>query len=624
MEKNKMDLSQKILSDITHHMKYAKFLPDQFRRETFEETVDRNVQMHVKKFPHLEDEIRSAYTFVYDRKVLPSMRSMQFAGEAIEKNNSRIFNCSFVPMDHQRAFSEIMFLLLSGCGVGFSVQTHHIEKLPEIRKPNDKRTIKFLIGDSVEGWADSIKAMIKSYFEGTSKIRFDYSDIRPKGARLVTAGGKAPGPQPLKECLIKIEGILEQKENGDKLSSIEVHDIVCVIADAVLAGGIRRSALISFFDADDHEMISCKSGSWWETHPYRGRANNSAVLMRSKITESFFMNLWEKIQMSGSGEPGIMLTNDKDVLGNPCNEVALRSNQMCNLVEINASDIVDQEDYNNRVRSAAFIATLQASYTDFHYLRDIWKRTTEKEALIGVSMTGVASNKIFELNIKEAAEIVKNENERVAELIKINKAARTTTCKPAGTTSLIFGTSSGIHAWHDKFYIRRIRVGKNEPIYAYLKQNHPALIEDEYFRPHDTAVICVPQKAPDNSTLRNEETSLELLERIKQVHADWIKPGHRKGANTNNVSATISVKPDEWDVVGQWMWENRDSYTGLSVLPFSDHTYIQAPFETCTEEEYNRLFQSLQSVDLSQIFESEDETDLQGELACAGAGCIVV
>jgi ribonucleoside-diphosphate reductase alpha chain len=424
--------------------------------------------------------------------------------------------------------------------------------------------------------------------------------------------------------LIKIEGILEQKENGDKLSSIEVHDIVCVIADAVLAGGIRRSALISFFDADDHEMISCKSGSWWETHPYRGRANNSAVLMRSKITESFFMNLWEKIQMSGSGEPGIMLTNDKDVLGNPCNEVALRSNQMCNLVEINASDIVDQEDYNNRVRSAAFIATLQASYTDFHYLRDIWKRTTEKEALIGVSMTGVASNKIFELNIKEAAEIVKNENERVAELIKINKAARTTTCKPAGTTSLIFGTSSGIHAWHDKFYIRRIRVGKNEPIYAYLKQNHPALIEDEYFRPHDTAVICVPQKAPDNSTLRNEETSLELLERIKQVHADWIKPGHRKGANTNNVSATISVKPDEWDVVGQWMWENRDSYTGLSVLPFSDHTYIQAPFETCTEEEYNRLFQSLQSVDLSQIFESEDETDLQGELACAGAGCIVV
>lgn len=618
-----MDLSQKILSDITHHMKYAKFLPNQFRRETFEETVNRNIDMHVKKFPHLEDEIRNAYKFVFDRKVLPSMRSMQFAGEAIEKNNARIFNCSFVPMDHQRAFSEIMFLLLSGCGVGFSVQTHHIEKLPEIRKPNEKRTIKFLIGDSVEGWADSIKAMIKSYFEGTSKIRFDYSDIRPKGARLVTAGGKAPGPQPLKECLIKIEGILEQKENGDKLSSLEVHDIVCVIADAVLAGGIRRSALISFFDADDQEMISCKSGSWWETHPYRGRANNSAVLMRSKISESFFMNLWEKIQMSGSGEPGVVLSNDKDVLGNPCMEIALRSNQMCNLVEINASDILDQEDYNNRVRSASFIATLQASYTDFHYLRDIWKRTTEKEALIGVSMTGIASNKVFNLNIKEAAEIVKQENERVADLIKINKAARTTTCKPAGTTSLIFGTSSGIHAWHDNFYIRRVRVGKNEPIYAYLKQNHPALIEDEYFRPHDTAVICVPQKAPDNSTLRNEETSIELLERIKQVHADWIKPGHRKGANTNNVSATISVKPDEWDVVGKWMWENRDSYTGLSVLPFSDHTYVQAPFETCTEEEYNRLFQSLQNVDLSQIFESEDETDLQGEVACGNSGCEV-
>lgn len=313
-----MDISQKILSDITHHMKYARFLKDELRREAYEETVERNMQMHIKKHPHMEQEIRDAYKFVFERKVLPSMRSMQFGGRAIEVNPIRIFNCSFVAIDDVRAFNEIMFLLLGGTGVGYSVQKHHVEKLPEIRKPNSKRTRRFLISDSIEGWADSIKSLMRSYFDGGPKVRFDFSDIRPKGARLITAGGKAPGPQPLRECLLKVEGILESKNDGDKLEPIEVHDIICYIADAVLAGGIRRSALICLFSADDDEMISCKSGAWWETNAQRGRANNSAVILRHRITKEYFLDLWERIKSSGAGEPGIFFTNDKEWGTNPC------------------------------------------------------------------------------------------------------------------------------------------------------------------------------------------------------------------------------------------------------------------------------------------------------------------
>ena len=617
-----MTLSNEILSEITVFMKYAKYIPELQRRETWEELVTRNKTMHLKKYPKLSEEIEEVYKMVYDKKILPSMRSMQFAGKPIEISPNRVYNCAYLPIDDIRAFGETMFLLLGGTGVGYSVQKHHVEALPEIRKPGEKRTKRFLVADSIEGWADAVKALIKSYFAGTSRIDFDFSDIRPKGARLVTSGGKAPGPQPLKECLVKIQGILDTKENGDKLSPIEVHDIICHIADAVLAGGIRRAALISLFSADDDEMISCKSGNWWETNPQRGRANNSAALMRHKLTKEFFMDLWKRVELSGAGEPGIYLTNDKDWGTNPCCEIALRPFQFCNLCEVNVSDIESQEDLNARVKAAAFVGTLQAGYTNFHYLRDVWRRTTEKDALIGVSMTGIGSGTVLGYNMKEAAKVVKEENIRVAELIGINKSARTTTVKPAGTTSLTLGTSSGIHAWHNDYYIRRIRVGKNEAIYSYLVINHPELIEDEYFRPHDTAVISIPQKAPEGAILRTE-SPFQLLERIKKVHLEWVKPGHRSGNNTHNVSATVSIKEEEWGDVGEWMWENRDHYNGLSVLPFSDHTYIQAPFEDCTEERYEELMKSLHNVDLSQVIELEDGTDLKGELACAGGACEV-
>jgi ribonucleoside-diphosphate reductase alpha chain len=615
-----MELSNKILSDITVYMKYARYIPEKNRRETWEELVTRNKEMHQKKYPQLKDEIENVYKFVYDKKVLPSMRSLQFGGKPIEISPNRIYNCAYLPVDDWRAFGEIMFLLLGGTGVGYSVQKHHVEKLPQIHKPNADRERRFLVSDSIEGWADAVKALIKSYFVSGSSLRFDYSDIRPKGARLITSGGKAPGAEPLRICVEKIRAILDSKKDGDQLSPLEVHDIVCHIADAVLAGGIRRAALISLFSADDDEMVSCKFGAWWELNPQRGRANNSAVLLRSKVSEEFFKTLWKKIELSNAGEPGIYLSNDKDWGTNPCCEIGLRPFQFCNLCEVNVSDVEDQADLEARVKAATFIGTLQAGYTDFHYLRPVWQRTTEKDALLGVGMTGIGSGKITKLDVKAAAKAAKEENERIAALLGINKAARITTVKPAGTSSLTLGCSSGIHAWHNEFYLRRIRVGKNEAIYSYLKQNHPELVEDEYFRPHDTAVIGVPQKAPASSILRTE-SPLQLLERVKWFNQNWIKPGHKSGMNTHNISATVSIREHEWDAVGNWMWENKDHFNGLSVLPFDGGSYIQAPFEDITEEKYNQLMQTLHDVDLSKVVELDDNTDLSGEIACAGGAC---
>jgi ribonucleoside-diphosphate reductase alpha chain len=615
-----MELSNEILSDITVHMKYARFRPELQRRETWEELVTRNKEMHIKKYPHLEAEIEETYKFVYDKKILPSMRSLQFGGKPIEISPNRIYNCAYLPIDDWRAFGEVMFLLLGGTGVGYSVQKHHVSDLPEIRKPDAKKNRRFLVGDSIEGWADAIKMLMKSYFHGGASINFDFSDIRQKGSMLVTSGGKAPGPQPLKECLVKIQGILDTKLDNEKLSPIEVHDIICHIADAVLAGGIRRAALISLFSADDNEMIACKSGSWWELNPHRGRANNSAVLLRNKVTQEFFMSLWEKIKASGAGEPGIYLSNDKDWGTNPCCEIALRPFQFCNLCEVNVSDIESQEDLDARVKAAALVGTLQAGYTNFHYLRPVWQRTTEKDALIGIGMTGIGSGVAQKYDLKRAAELAKEVNATIAKQIGINSSARCSTIKPSGTSSLVLGTSSGIHARHNDYYIRRIRVGKNEAIYSYLVINHPELVEDDYFRPHDTAVISVPQKSPEESILRTE-SALDLLERVKWFYTNWIKPGHRNGQNTHNISATVSIKEDEWEVVGNWMWENRKYYNGLSVLPYDGGTYIQAPFEDCTKEKYEEMMHHLSNIDLSYVVEIADNTNLQDQAACAGGAC---
>ncbi len=613
--------NKKILSDITVHMKYAKFKPELLRRETWEEICERNMNMHIKKYPMLEQDIKDVYAhFVLPKLVLPSMRSMQFAGKPIDISPNRVYNCAYMPIDSYLAFSEAMFLLLGGTGVGYSVQRHHVEQLPELVMPNPDRQRRYLIADSIEGWADAIKILLECYM-GIRKSTpiFDYSDIREKGALLITSGGKAPGSQPLRECLVKIEGILQRCGNY-QLNPIYCHDIMCHIADAVLSGGIRRAAMISLFSADDMGMIAAKSGKWWENNPQRGRANNSAVLLRHRITKDYFLDLWNRIKASGSGEPGIYFNNDKDWGTNPCCEIALRPYQFCNLTEVNASNVKDQADLEARVSAGAFLGTLQAGYTDFHYLREIWRKNTEKDALLGVSMTGIAANKVAELDLHMAAIEVVNENKRVAEIIGIKPAARTTCIKPAGTTSLVLGTSSGIHAYHDEYYIRRLRVGKNEAIYDYLSKEHPSLIEDEYFKPHEQAVISVPQQAPLNAITRNESV-FDLLERIKEFSISWVRAGHKDGLNTHNVSATVSIKEDEWESVGDWFWLNRHYYNGLSVLPFDGGTYTQAPFETCDKDKFEELTGALTNVDLTKVIETQDNTDLSGELACAGGSC---
>ena len=611
-----------ILSEITTHLKYAKFVPEKNRRETWDELVTRNKEMHLKKFPQLAEEIEAAYKYVYDKKVLPSMRSMQFAGKPIEINNARIFNCSYLPIDDFRAFSEIMFLLLSGCGVGYSVQTHHVEKLPEIRKPLKSK--RYLVGDSIEGWADAVRMLTKAYFGQTSTAPiFDFRDIRAKGASLITVGGKAPGPEPLKIALIHMQAILDRKNDGEKLTTLECHDIICHLADAVLSGGIRRAALIALFNLHDEDMLTCKFGNWWENNPQRGRANNSAVLLRNMIDKETFMNLWGKIEASNSGEPGFLFTNDKDAGTNPCAEINLKANQFCNLCEINASDIETQEEYNARAKAAAFIGTLQASYTDFHYLRDVWRKTTEKEALLGIGMTGIASGAVLKLDMKQAAKVACDENERVAKVLGINKAARVTTVKPSGTTSLVLGTSSGIHAWHDDFYLRRIRLGKNEALYTYLSMYHPEMLEDDFFKPTLQSIVSVPQRAPEGAITR-KESAMDLLERIKTINKNWIKPGHRKGANMHNVSATVTIKQDEWPAVGEWLYENKEYFTALSFLPEDLGTYKQAPFETITEEQFNEAVKSLNQVDLSKVIEMSDMTSLQDSVACGGGACEII
>ena len=612
----------KILSDITIHMKYAKYKPELERRETWEEICQRNMDMHIKTYPLLEEEIRNVYEwYVLPKKVLPSMRSMQFGGKPIEISPNRVYNCAYMPIDSHIAFSEAMFLLLGGTGVGYSVQRHHIDLLDEIHHPNRNRQRRYLIADSIEGWADSVKILLECYTGvRTSTPIFDYSDIRPKGSLLKTSGGKAPGFQPLRECLVKIEGMLQNTKNGSKLRPIQAHDIMCHIADAVLSGGIRRAAMISLFSADDNEMIACKSGNWWEKNPQRGRANNSAVLLRHRVTKDFFLELWDRIKASGSGEPGIYFNNDKDWGTNPCCEIALRPYQFCNLTEVNASDVKDQADLEGRVSAAAFLGTLQAGYTDFHYLREIWRKNTEKDALLGVSMTGIASNVVEHLDLEMAAYEVKKENEKTARIIGINPAQRTTCVKPAGTTSLVLGTSSGIHAWHNDYYIRRLRVGKNEAIYDYLIRNHPELVEDEFFNPTEQAVISIPQQAPKDAITRHESV-FDLLERVKNFSIRWVRAGHNDGLNTHNVSATVSIKDDEWEKVSEWMWLNRHYYNGLSVLPYDGGTYTQAPFEDCGEEMYHELSKSLTEIDLTKVVETQDNTDLSGEIACAGGQC---
>ena len=468
--------------------------------------------------------------------------------------------------------------------------------------------------------SDAVKVVCKAFFNAGTLPVFDYRDIRDKGAELITTGGQAPGPEPLRICVDQLIALFRNAV-GRKLKPVEVHDAACIIADAVLAGGIRRAAMICLFDRTDEEMLNCKAGDWWVTHPHRARANNSAVLMRGEVTEQEFRDLIKRIEASGCGEPGVYWTNNKDWGTNPCCEIALRPYQMCNLTEINAGAINNQREFNEAASAAAFLGTLQAGYTDFHYLNPKWRIACEKDALLGVSMTGIASGTIEKLDMEWASECVKETNAEVALRLGIRPAARTTCVKPAGTTSLVLGTSSGIHAWHAQYYIRRMRAGKDEALAQYMMKAAPGLVEQDVTK-ENQVVLSFPQAAPKGAVLRTE-SMLSLLERVKNVSSKWVTTGHTKGENQHNVSCTISVQDHEWGQLADWMWENREFYNGISVMPhFGSTAYPQMPFEDITEEKYLELLPLLAAVDISKVFENDGKAiDLAAELACAGGGC---
>lgn len=619
-----MELDKKALSDLTIFNKYARFDKELGRRENYQEIAIRNMQMHQRKYPHISSEIAKLYReSIFTKKVLPSMRSLQFGGRPIELAPNRIFNCAYMPCEDYHFFSELMFLLLGGTGMGYSVQAMHVDKLPKISWPKSIGKARFQIQDSIVGWADAVKVVTKAYMCGGALPVFDYRDIREKGSDLITTGGMAPGPEPLRICLEQLTALFHNAY-GRQLRPIEAHDAACIIADAVLAGGIRRAAMISLFDRTDEEMITSKAGNWYETHAYRGRANNSAVLLRGAVSEREFLALMQRVEDSGCGEPGVYWTNNPNWGTNPCCEIALEPYQMCNLTEINASLITNQASFNKASSDAAYLGTLQAGYTNFHYLNPKWRETCERGALLGVSMTGIASMTVTKLNMQEAADCARSTNAYVAKLIGINPSERITCVKPAGTTSLVLGCSSGIHAWHNDFYIRRMRAGKDEELAIYMQRVAPALVEQDVMVPHQV-VLSFPQKAPEGACMRTESIN-DLLERVKLVSTDWVHAGHNVGDNKHNVSCTISVKDGEWEGLAAWMWANREFYNGISVLPyFGAAAYPQLPFEDCTKETYESLLPHLNRINIDEVFEKDGSAiNLTAESACAGGACEIM
>jgi ribonucleoside-diphosphate reductase alpha chain len=619
-----MSRGGKLLSGIQAYTKYGRFLEKEKRIESWDEIVDRNIQMHSdhygSKLNSIKDDVSKAYNLVRELKVLPSMRSMQFGGKPIHVSPNRIYNCAAIAVDDIKAFSEAMFILLGGSGLGFSVQKHHISKLPPVCRGEKVR--RYVVGDSKEGWAQAVEVLLNGYFGVTkSRPRFDYSDIRDKGTPLKTSGGRAPGPKPLRDCLNAIESILMEKADGEKLKTIEAHDIMCLIGNAVLSGGIRRSALISLFSRDDKDMLISKVGDWWEKYPFRGRANNSVVLPRNEVEYDEFREVFKVLQSSGYGEPGFFWTNDIDEICNPCAEISLKSSgQFCNLTNVSMVGLESVRDLYDRVWAASLIGTLQAGYTDFHYLRDQWKDNTERDALIGVGLTGIASADYSKYPISQLAFLTKLENLRVADIIGINTAARTTTVKPDGNTSVLLNSSPGIHAWHSKYFIRNVRINKITALYKYLMYNAPHLVEDDFFNESE-AVVSVPVESPEGSILKGEESAKQLLDRVKFFHNNWIKPGHERGPNTNNVSCTVTVKDDEWESVMDWFWNNRNSYNGLSILPHDGHLYKQAPYTEVDEETFKSANSKLIDIDWNSVVDFEDNTTRESELACAGGSC---
>ena len=601
-------MSIKSLMNYTFVSKYARWCPEKERREAWAESVDRVKNMMLKKFDseEVKQDIISAYEMMRKKRVLGSQRALQFGGDPVVKHNARIYNCIASFTDRVRFFQECMYLLLCGCGTGFSVQKHHIAKLPNLIK-NKNGQKKYVIPDTIEGWSDAVGILVSSYFtkcdlfpEYSGKhIMFDYSEIRPKGSRLKSSGGKAPGPEPLKKALTSMKKTLDGalKNGQKKLTPIQAYDLVMFSADAVISGGVRRSATICVFSADDEEMAKAKTGSWFTDNPQRGRSNNSALLLRGETTKEQFAELMESVKEFG--EPGFVWSDSTELIVNPCVEIGMwpvdeetgeTGWQACNLSTINCAKVTTKKEFYEACAAASIIGTLQAGFAEFPYLGEVSERIIKREALLGVSMTGIMEQHEICLDPdvqKKGAEIVKQTNERIAKIIGINKAARTTCVKPEGTSSCILGTSSGIHPHHAKRYIRRVQANKMEPIYQYFRSINPRACEESVWSNNDSDdVVSFCVEVPDGAKIKNQLDAIGLLEYVKSTQRNWVMGG--KNAKqctqpwlTHNVSNTVNVMPDEWDDVTDYIYKNRKYFCGISLLPIAgDKDYAQAPFTT--------------------------------------------
>ena len=637
-------MSVKALQDYTFVSKYARYLPDQKRRETWAEAVDRVRDMHIRRYPQIEQEITWAFEQVRQRRVLGSQRALQFGGPPIEKKNARIYNCIASYCDRLRFFQECFWLLLCGCGTGFSVQKHHVAKLPKfapewtpdtaggsttivVGTPEwkqmgegplqellcKKASLKeassmpkkvYIIPDSIEGWSDSLGVLLSAYFEdgefpeyrGTEVV-FDYSLIRQEGALLGSSSGKAPGPKPLMRALEEIRDILNKcvENKQTKLRPIDAYDIVMHASDAVLSGGVRRSATICLFSPDDEEMATAKIGNWFIDNPQRGRSNNSALLLRNKTTKADFEKLMSYVREFG--EPGFVWSDSTELVVNPCVEIGLypvdietgsTGWEACNLCEINGRYCKTAEDYAVAAKAAAIIGTCQAGYTDLAYLGPISKKIMCREALLGVSITGMMDNPdiLFDPNLQqEMAKLILDVNEDIAFKIGINPTARATCVKPAGTTSCILGTSSGIHPHHAMRYIRRSQANHLEPPMRHFKRFNPLAVEKSVWNVNGTdEVIAFCIDVPKGAKTKNDIDAVAMLEFVKLTQQNWVAAGTRKERCVqdwlgHNVSNTITVREDEWDLVTEFIFDNRQWFCGISLLPISgDKDYPQAPF----------------------------------------------
>lgn len=634
------------ISDYIHYGKYARYREDLGRREVYEETVARVEDMHLRRFAHIDglaEEINWAFDLVREKRVLPSMRSMQFGGKAIEANNARLFNCSATLIDRPRVFAETIYLLLCGCGVGYSVQYDHVDKLPPLKFIDRKKIVHHVVQDSIEGWANALDALVNSYFKSGVYVEFSYHLIRPAGSPLITSGGRAPGHMQLKAALEKIREVFDGAQ-GRRLRPIEAHDALCHAADAVLSGGIRRSAMISFFSPDDSEMMYAKTGNWYSKAPWRSNANNSVSFLREEMKRKQFERVFQMTREFG--DPGFYFTSHRDQTGNPCNEIAMMpvltyedGNQstgysFCNLVEINAARFECFEDYKRAAKAATLIGTLQASYTDFPYLGSVTEAIARRDALLGVSMTGMMDSPRISCNPmyqREIALSVKDWNEAYALRIGVNSAARSTCVKPAGTSSLeLKGVASGHHPHHAKRYIRRVIADEHETVFqAFRDKNSHMCVR----RPDGKFVIEFAVAAPDGAIVKDDLTAIEFLEKIRSTQQNWVVPGTREDRSqgmTHNVSNTVVVKSYEWQDVINYIWEHRADFSGISLLASTaDKDFAFAPHEKveteADERRWSEIVINYKPIDYrSDIIEDSDQTTLSGELACAGGACAIV